>query len=112
MRAVFVGSALLAELMVAISSKGHGEGVVNDRSVDDSIIALAADLIAKQPKAMENALIEQVSHYLGSPNILALKDSEIAEQLRAQLSIMRDNPWAKCGANRSINTPLPQAAQR
>ena len=93
-RVAFVISALLAELMVAVSSKGHGEGVVSDSSVDESAIALAADLIVKQPKGMQNALIEEMGKFLGRPEVLAMKDEEATRRLRHYVEHGRGNPWA------------------
>ena len=93
-RAVFVVSALLAELMVAISSKGHGEGVVSDNSVDLSVISIAADLIVKQPRAMQNTLIDHMGAFLGRPDVLAVKDQNATELLRKEVELLRKNPWA------------------
>jgi len=94
MRWVFVGASLIAELLVAISSKGHGQGVVSDNSVDNSVIALSADLISKQPPAMQESLIEHVATFLGRPDVMAVKDANIREKLHTQVEAMRNNPWA------------------
>jgi hypothetical protein len=94
LRAGFVGFNLIAEFLLAISSKGHGEGVVSDHSVDDSLLSLASDLIVKQPKGMQNMLIEHMGGFLGQPHILAIKDKNATELLRKQVELMRKNPWA------------------
>lgn len=97
-RVAFVVSALLAELMVAISSKGHGEGVVSDTSVDDSAVAIAADLIVKQPIGLQNHLIEQMGRFLGRPDVLAIKDEVAIDRLRREVEAGRNNPWVKAEA--------------
>ncbi len=93
-RAIFVAANLVAEVLLAISSKGHGSGVKSDTSVDDTVVALAAEAIAKQPAKMQQLLIEHTSKFLGRPDTLALKDYEVAEKLTRQVELMRQNPWA------------------
>ncbi|NBX03950.1 MAG: hypothetical protein EBR02_07845 [Alphaproteobacteria bacterium] len=94
-RVGFIVTNVIAEILLAISSKGHGDGVVSDRSVDDSVIALAADLIIQQPKKLQPTLIDQVADFLGQPNILALKDRDVRKELEDRVAQMRENPWAK-----------------
>lgn len=98
-RALFVGSALVAEILVAISSKGHGEGVVSDKSVDESVIAMAADLIVKQPIEMQDALIKHMGGFLGRPDVLSIRDRDATEILRQQVEIIRHNQWALADDN-------------
>ncbi len=96
-RAAFIASNLIAEFMIAISSKGHGEGVEADGSVRHSMIAIASELIAKEKPAMHEMLITQMAQFLGRPEVLGEKDSEITAQLREEVGRARDNPWAGCG---------------
>ena len=100
----FIAFTLLGELLLTISSKGHGEGVRSDDSVDDTIIASAADLIAKQEPRTHATLIEMVGDFLGRPDVLAMKDSTIKQRLREQIEALRDNPWA-CA------TPMKKASE-
>jgi hypothetical protein len=115
-RAVFVGANLIAELLLAISSKGHGEGVTSDQSVDNSIISLAADLIVQQPAKLQSTLIDQVSGFLGQPNVLAEKDLDVRAALTQQVQQMRENPWAKAQkhennkAHGHLETPVEEKA--
>ena len=108
-RIAFVVSALMAELMVAISSKGHGEGVVSDKSVDESALAIAADLIVKQPKGLQNHLIEEMGKFLGRNDVLAVKDELAVDSLRKQVEALHNNPWVKaeelCREN-TTETPI------
>ena len=92
-RGVFVATNLMAELLVAISSKGHGKGVKSDTSIDNTTLALAADLIAKQPPEMQQELIDHVSAFLGQPDVLAIKDTQAKKQLQEQVELLRKNPW-------------------
>jgi hypothetical protein len=96
LRATFVAMTFLGEVLVAISSKGHGKGVVSDKSVDKSIISLTADLIAKQPANMQNHLIDYMAGFLGREDVLAMKDTKVKDMLTHQVELMKNNPWAKC----------------
>lgn len=96
MRATFVGANLIAETLMTISSKGHGKGVVSDKSVDDSIVALTAELIATQPAAQQNHLIDYMSGFLGRNDVLAMKNDEVKDLLRTQVELVKKNPWAHC----------------
>lgn len=93
-RMLFVSATLVGELLMSISSKGHGEGVVSDNTVDDSIVAVAAELIIKQPQHMQEGLIGEMGRFLGRPEVLALKDQDAIDRLRKQVEEMRKNPWA------------------
>ncbi|MEQ1704448.1 MAG: hypothetical protein ABL867_00575 [Rickettsiales bacterium] len=103
-RALFVASALISEALVAISSKGHGKGVVSDKSVDNSVISLSAELIAKQPPAQHEYLIDYMSGFLGRDDVLAKKDTEVKDLLRAQVELVKKNPWAHC---KDVSPPKP-----
>lgn len=95
-RIAFIGCSLVAELLIAMSSKGHGSGVVVDKSVDDSLISIAADLIVKQPEAERNHLIEYMSGFLGRNDVLAMKDEQVKILLQKQVELLQKNPWAEC----------------
>src|SRR5688572_24554042 len=81
-RGSFVVTNLIAELIVAISSKGHGEGVETDASVQKSMVAIAAELIAKQSPEMHEQMIQAVTRFLGDPKALGSKDNDIEKEVR------------------------------
>jgi hypothetical protein len=108
-RGTFVLSNLMAELLITISSKGHGAGVTSDPSVAESIIAVAADLIARQPVDLQPKLIESLCEYLGRPDVLAMKNEEVASRLTHQVEALRKNPWAQSMTLRK-DAGQPQAA--
>lgn len=95
-RAAFVASNLIAEFLMAISSKGHGEGVRNDESVEKSMVAIAAELIAKEPPKMHEELIAHMTRFLGAPNVLGGRNDEIEMDLRHELARTLKNPWSGC----------------
>lgn len=97
-RAFFVAMAFVSEVLLGISSKGHGEGVVSDSSVDNSAIAIAAELIAHQPVEQQDKLIAQMAQFLGEQKVLALKDQELRRTLQQQVEGMRTNLWAQRGS--------------
>jgi hypothetical protein len=92
----FIGWTALGEVLIAISSKGHGKGVVSDKSVGDSAISLAADLIAKQPPAKQEYLIDYMSSFLGREDVLARRDIDVKDLLRTLVELVKKNPWARC----------------
>lgn len=96
LRGLFIAWSVIGEVILALSSKGHGKGVVSDKSVDVSVISLAADLISKQPPAHHNNLIDYMSGFLGRDDVLAMKDTEVKDLLRVQVEAMKKNPWARC----------------
>lgn len=111
-RALFVGMALLSEFLLAISSKGHGQGVVSDNSVNNSAIALTADMIAMQPREKQEHLIDSLAAYLSSPEVLAMKNQDVRKQLQDQVEVLRKNPWAMCGVKQDAaqdgqKSPVP-----
>lgn len=108
-RVMFVSMTLVGEILMSISSKGHGEGVVSDNTVDDSIVAVAAELIIKQPKNLQEGLIQEMGKFLGRPEVLALKDEEAVNRLRRQVEEMRQNPWAT--KLREMDAAPPKPAQ-
>jgi len=111
-RVMFIVCTLIGEFLLSISSKGHGEGVVSDNSVDTSAVAIMADLIVKQPLAFQDSLIEQMGKFLGSPDVLAMPDTEAVEILRKQVEALRQNPWAKAKGQAETATaePIPAPA--
>ena len=92
-RGVFIGINVLAETLMAFSSKGHGEGVKN-KDIDNTVIASTAEFVSKQNPVTQETLIQRLSGYMASPDVLGGKADEIAASLRAQVSALRENPWA------------------
>lgn len=92
-RALFVSMALVSEFLLAISSKGHGQGVTSDDSVSNSVIALAADLIAMQPESQREPLMKGIAKFLSQPEILAMKDDAVLASLESHVEMLIRNPW-------------------
>lgn len=93
-RGVFVALNVLAEVLLIVSSKGHGEGVRN-KDVDETVIASTAEYISRQNPAAQDALIQRLSGYMASPDVLGMRAEEVANELRAQVAAMKENPWAQ-----------------
>lgn len=100
-RMLFIGATLVGEVLLTISSKGHGEGVKSDKSVDKSIIALSADLIARQPVAMQEQLVSYMAQFLGRPDVLALSNDKVRKQLTESVNSSRQNPWVMASSLRT-----------
>jgi hypothetical protein len=109
-RAIFVGTNVLAEILMSISSKGHGKGVKSDFSVDDTVLALSAETIARQPQAMQAGLIDYVGKFLGRDDVLAMNDESIKTRLQHAVEEMRGNPWAV--ALRPLEKTMPQPEEQ
>jgi hypothetical protein len=117
-RALFVGMALTSEFLLAISSKGHGEGVVSDTSVDKTALAIASDFIARQPEHQQKQLIEATTEFLGEGKHLALKNEEVAATLSTSVAALRSNPWMVTREktpipvdNHAQESPVPDAGK-
>lgn len=110
-RILFVGATLVGEVLLSISSKGHGEGVVSDHSVDNSMVAMAADLIAKQPEHRQEQLIDYMAGFFGRSDVLAMKDEDACKLLRQEVEALRKNPWAHANQAHLQSLPPPEKQQ-
>jgi len=93
-RGVFVATNLLAEFLITISSKGHGEGVKSDPTLDNSAMSIAAELIARQPVEKQPELTSYMAKFLGRPDVLAIDDKEAERLLANAVEVTKNNPWA------------------
>ncbi|MFZ4126181.1 MAG: hypothetical protein ACOYJ2_08980, partial [Rickettsiales bacterium] len=104
-RGIFVLTNLIAEGLLAVSSKGHGEGV-DGKDVYESVIAATAEYISKQDPSKHEILIERLSGYMSAPNVLSGRAEDIATELRTQVSGMTNNPWAQIDSSlKSLTNP-------
>jgi hypothetical protein len=93
-RGVFVGSNVLSEFLLFFSSKGHGDGVKPDKSVDDSVYAATADLILRQPESKRVQLTSNVAGYLASSDVLGADIAVAQTKLEEHIAKLAKNPWA------------------
>lgn len=107
-RAVFVATNVISEILLAISSKGHGAGVTTDNSVEDTVLSIAADTIVRQPKEKQQDLINQLAGHLSSTATISSKPEIIAQQLREHLKALESNPWVT--GHRTVKAAPAQAA--
>ena len=107
-RWAFIALSMLAEGLLIVSSKGHGEGVHNE-DVDDSVIATTARFIAHQNPAQHEVLIQRLAGYMSSPEVLGIKSEVIAADLRAQLAGMQQNPWVDAARTAQPDTKIHDA---
>ncbi len=92
-RGIFVLANIVSEFLLFISSKGHGQGVKTDNSVEKTVLASAAEIVAQQPHEKQDALIQQLAGHMASPEILGGKAEDIAKDLHAQVAHIQANPW-------------------
>ena len=101
-RGLFVTLNLAAEVILSLSSKGHGDGVKSDPSVDKTTYAMVADIIARQPESMREHLITDFStNFLAHPDVLGGDPQVIAAAIREQVTAAIANPWANTSKNSS-----------
>ncbi len=93
-RALFVAANLTAEGLMAISSKGHGAGVISDESLDKSAYAVGADLVYRTPPERREAMFNRVTAFLAGKEHLGGDKNAIVKGVREQLAAMEENPWS------------------
>lgn len=93
-RLFFVVVNLIAEVIMAFSSKGHGQGVKADASVDTTTCALVAQAIAKNPREQHSMLIDKMATTLSASDSLGTSKDILAKTIQSQLAALDSNPWA------------------
>lgn len=106
-RAVFVVMNVLAEILMAVSSKGHGVGLKSDESVDKTIISVAADMILRQPPEKREAMIGQLAGYLAGPTLVGKKPEDIQKELSSVVALVDASPWGSSRAAAPLTSPIP-----
>ena len=109
-RGGFVAANVFAEALMFTSSKGHGQGVVMDDSIEKTVCAAAADIIARQPEEKQQALVNQLAGYLASPGQFGSKADKIASEMRQQLAAIKTTPWATHAAKLAADEPAIASA--
>ncbi|MDX2073693.1 MAG: hypothetical protein SFX19_04925 [Alphaproteobacteria bacterium] len=109
-RMLFIGSTIVAEILLAISSKGHGDGVKSDPSTDESVLSLAAEMIVQQKPELQAELVDNIGGFLGRADVLGGKDTDIKERLAGHVEAMRRNPWLQA-VETVKKQPLPSAEE-
>lgn len=94
-RGIFVAANVVSELLLSISSKGHGVGVKPDDSVDQSVVAATAELIMRQPFEKREAMIQNMAGFMSSRDVLGGKSEAIAADLRRHIEALANSPWTK-----------------
>ena len=94
-RGTFVVTNLIAEFLISMSSKGHGNGAKKaDTGAETSAYELAADILSRQDKEHYALAEESLANFLCHRNVLALPKEEVLQGIRHQASMMKENPWA------------------
>ena len=109
-RVVFIAANIFSEVMLAISSKGHGVGVKPDVSVDETVMATAAELVLRQPEEKREPIIRQLAGYMASPDVLAVKADVVEASLRAHIDALDNNPWTRHFNGYESPAPAEEAA--
>lgn len=97
-RMIFCITNVIAEILMMLSSKGHGEGVKSDATVETSATAIAAENIALQAPEKREELIEKFAQHLASPKVMGGSSVLIARGIRSNLASLAANPWADTAA--------------
>jgi len=103
LRGIFVVFTLVAEFILTLASKGHGNGVKSDKSVDETAYAIVADAILQQPAEKRDGLIKDLSHnFLANPDVLGGEANIIEAALRQRIANLAANPWMAPAETRRI----------
>jgi hypothetical protein len=94
----FVIMNLIAEVIMYFSSKGHGEGMKSDESLDITATSMVAQMIAKKPLEEREALVNTMAEALAQQQALGIKVDKAKTMLHEQLAALEKNPWAKAVA--------------
>lgn len=92
-RAIFVATNIVAEILTALSSKGHGDGVTTDDSVKESVYAIAAETIVKQSPANRHFYLQHVANFLEQPTVMAESRETVLQKLQEHVARLEKNPW-------------------
>jgi hypothetical protein len=110
-RGIFVLANVVSEVMLFVSSKGHGEGLKPDKSVDESILASTAELILRQPPERQKTLTSQLAGYLAAPEVMGGDVDKMAHTLQAHMDALQKNPWTSA-KTRSPQEPAQAAVSQ
>ena len=107
-RLTFVITNLIAEVIMSMSSKGHGDGVKSDASVDTTTCAMVSDMIYKKPKDMREDLVEKMSEFLSMPDALGTGQDKLKDIINEQLASLDKNPWVAATRNKKDPVEIVQ----
>ena len=110
-RALFVGSSLTAEVLMSLSSKGHGAGVISDKSLDNSAYAVAADLLHRTQKDKRPEMLDTLANFLADKRHLSREKSEVLDGINTQLQVIESNPWAALPGQKKIQREQTASAE-
>lgn len=103
-RGGFVLTNLIGEILIAASSKGHGEGVTSDDTVHSTAYKMAAEVILSRPEAEREHMIDYVADFLQRPDVLAEKHELVCAKLKQEVENLKDNPWS-CHSHAQPHSP-------
>lgn len=106
-RGIFVGTNLLAEFLMSISSKGHGSGIKTDPSLDNSTHAVMADLLLRTPEEKRETLLADIAKSISHKDHLGGRPEEHAAAIRKQMDGLKNSPWLQSAAS----APAEKAVQ-
>lgn len=107
-RLLFVVMNLIAETGMLFTSKGHGEGVRSDTTLDKTATSMVASLIHRQPKEMHDELVQKMAKELSNASAIAHPVDQVEKMIREQLANLDKNPWTNvidAEIPRSVSVP-------
>jgi hypothetical protein len=100
-RLMFVVMNLIAETGMLFTSKGHGDGVRSDTTLDKTATSMVASLIHRQPVEMRDELVQKMAMELSNAKAIAEPVAKVEKMIREQLANLDKNPWTNI-----INTEM------
>jgi hypothetical protein len=93
-RGMFAVLNFLGEIILALSSKGQGGDTKASTSIENTVLAIVADAIVRQPKQQRDVLIKELGGtFLTSPNVLSGEADVMQAKLYERVHRLESNPW-------------------
>lgn len=94
---LFVGLSAAAEVILAESHKGGGK--IHDEESRHAMVGRVAEVIARQPKEVQGAVIHQISGYLAEQEELHSSEAQLEKDITERVQQDLNNPWALAASN-------------
>jgi len=109
---ITTGTYMVGDLLIALSNKDHtnADGKF-DTEEQRRVVAMVAEALSRQPKNMQQPLVNNVAGFLAHQAEMNGNAMDIANSIREQLDHMATNPWSARSALRADPGVVPSPAQ-
>lgn len=101
-RGIFTGLNIVGEFILAAASKGRGNGSKSNTSLEDTVLAITADAIVRQPVAKRDELINDFAkNFLAGPHVLGGDAETMQAKLYQKVHKLEQTPWFSASSKTS-----------